>query len=387
MSSSIASLLQIYDLSDEFLNQAKVKWVSLEVGQLEAYMKWANASTQRRRAVIVKSKPARKLFMHERKKEIMQEKMNEGACAKDVDNKSDSAQKVNKIATAGDALNDPHVEKNEKKKGIRSSTITSSISVDDVSSPRYPPNLSLPPAPASVISSISDAKATVLKQAAYEWSVASEEVRSKYARKAKVDERRFHKDADNIAFGHFLAIFTKDISAQSPTQSSSDVSLTARRVWGGMKTVTRALHFHCGIERLITARFARMQTKRKKTASRNGSVDINERPVGTGQDDNRPGFYEGRRVVCSVNQYVVVKNADPRGAFEVGRLINVFKRDHDSTGSWEINVIMKIIDQGKVAHIAPLVGTGSEAITTVRADEPKTVWVMLPLSLVVPSGQ
>merc|ERR1712224_888771 len=172
-----------------------------------------------------------------------------------------------------------------------------------------------------------------------------------------------------IAFGHFLAIFTKDISAQSPTQSSSDVSLTARRVWGGMKTVTRALHFHCGIERLITARFARMQTKRKKTASRNGSVDINERPVGTGQDDNRPGFYEGRRVVCSVNQYVVVKNADPRGAFEVGRLINVFKRDHDSTGSWEINVIMKIIDQGKVAHIAPLVGTGSEAITTVRADE------------------
>ena len=51
----------------------------------------------------------------------------------------------------------------------------------------------------------------------------------------------------------------------------------------------------------------------------------------------------------------------------------MFKRDHDSTGSWEINVIMKIIDQGKVAHIAPLVGTGSEAITTVHADEPKTV--------------
>ena len=92
--------------------------------------------------------------------------------------------------------------------------------------------------------------------------VASEEVRSKYARKAKVDERRFHKDADNIAFGHFC--ISKDISAQSPTQSSSDVSLTARRVWGGMKTVTRALHFHGGIERLITARFARMQTKRKK---------------------------------------------------------------------------------------------------------------------------
>ena len=98
-----------------------------------------------------------------------------------------------------------------------------------------------------------------------------------------------------------------------------------------------------------------------------------------------PGFHLGRRVICSVNHYTVLRNADPRGSFEVGRLINVFKQGcppaSASAGSWEMNVIMNIINQGQAAWVAPLVGTGDEGTSMVHADDPKTAWVMLPLTL------
>ena len=303
-------------------------------------------------------------------------------------------------AEATSKLDEAKKTKKKKHKKTTDSAEAAASSMNNnggVSSPRYPPNLKLPPAPASMVSSVKDAKTKVAMRAAYEWSAASEETRSKYALKAKTDKERFLKEAERIAFENFFATVIQGLSAQSAACSSSSMTGMAKRAWRGVNAVTRALHFHDGIEHLIADYYASKESRRAKRGSRAG---VSGGSGGGAQllptygdfgarEDDKQGFYHGRRVVCTVNRYIVVKDADPRGKFEVGRLINVFKRGliPSSTGKWQINVVMEIVNHGKIARIAPLIGSGNEGMNMVHKDDPKTVWVMLPLSLGSPNAE
>jgi hypothetical protein len=398
-SSTASTSNQEMNLSDDFVARAKAMWMTLDVDQIETYLKWSNISTQHRRMILAGPKLARVLFMHERKQEILQEMADEDMQLEEADTKSKTREgKASSDNTDAPVSSFDHLQRSKNKKSKKNETVAnfpSSIPNGGLSSPRYAANLKLPPASASMVSSIKDAKTKVTKRAAYEWSAASKEIRSKYALKAKMDKERFLKDAERIAFEYFLATFSCAFNVQSAAISSSKLTSMAKRSWDGVNVITRALYFHDGIEHLIMAKYAQNESLRVRTGSGAApSTDTGRsgRIVSSGEsaiafEDEKQGFYRGREVICTINRYIVVKDAAPRGKFEVGRLINVFKPGlvQSSTGRWEINVVMEIVNHGKVARIAPLIGNGSEGISTVHKDDPRTVWVMLPLSLGSPS--
>ena len=123
--------------------------------------------------------------------------------------------------------------------------------------------------------------------------------------------------------------------------------------------------------------------------------------------------WEGRKILCTIGGYVVVPHARSRGRFEPGRLIQVKQsatmstavtqstgnsnssnnssssssssNNTDSTQGevdpYNICVVMSVINRGKSAHVAPLIGDGSEGLSIVHRSDDRNAWHLMPLSV------
>ena len=89
--------------------------------------------------------------------------------------------------------------------------------------------------------------------------------------------------------------------------------------------------------------------------------------------------------MCTVGGYVVVPNANPRGKFEPGRLVQVRNTIstnlRDQQSPFTTCVVMNVKNKGTTAFVAPLIGDGSEGLTIISNTDSLSAWYLMPLSV------